>query len=791
MPLTPGTRLGPYEIVAPIGAGGMGEVYEARDERLERRVAIKLLPAAMATDQQARGRLRLEAMSAAALDHPYICKIFEIGEHAEDLFLVMEYIPGSTLHRRLHDGPMPLPEALRVAAEIADALEAAHTGRILHRDLKPANIMLTPQGHVKIMDFGLAKRFADTLLPAGDETAEMQPQLTAPGTILGTPDYMSPEQIKGLPLDARSDLFSFGVILAEMISGRHPFRKATTVETLSAVLSGQPDLSNGIPPRWSVLLQRLLAKDVEDRYPSIADVRADLARLDTSTLPTVSDAATTAMPRATAHASGRWIAIAVLAVLLAGLGAYWLFRPAAHVIRSLAVLPLANRSEGGASEEFFAEGMTDELTSDLATISGLRVISRGSAMQFKGEHRGSTAEIAKTLNIDAIVEGSVSRSGDRVRITAQLIDAVADKVLWSKNFERNSREVLAMQDELASAIASEIHVQLTPSEQSRLKSSPRVNPESYDAYLKGRYFFNRPSDENLKKAIDHFTEAVQLDPNFAPAYSGLSDAYLWAGYNEGFLTATEARSKAKAAAEKAIQLDDSSAEGHTSLAVFKLFYEYDWAGCEKEFRRAIALNSNYAFTHDQFGLGLGFQKRLDESLAEGKRASALDPLSPQIPIDMLLGIAWSGNYKAAKEEARKAAELDPSYYMSHWANGWIDIQAGKPHDAITELQKSKGMESPSFAGAWLGYAYGASGDRARAMAELEDQKKHALRGYVPAFNLALIHLGLGDRERALGYLEAAYATDSQWLGWLKNDRAFESLRSEPRFRALLKKLRFD
>jgi TolB-like protein len=459
-------------------------------------------------------------------------------------------------------------------------------------------------------------------------------------------------------------------------------------------------------------------------------------------------------------------------------------------MRSIAVLPLDNYS-GDPSQEYFAEGMTDELTADLATISQLRVISRGSVMQFKGEHRPPTPEIAKTLNVDAVVEGSVLRAGDKVRITAQLIDARADKHLWAKSFERNSHDVLALQDELASAIAREIHVQLTPTEESRLTSAPTVNPEAYDAYLKGRYFFNRPSDENLKKAIAQFEEAVQLNPDFAPAFSGLSDAYLWAGYNEGVLTAAEARPKAKAAAEKAIQLDDTSAEAHTSLAVFKLFYEFDWAGCESEFRRAFALNPNYAFAHDQFGLALAFQGRLDESLAEGQRASQLDPLSPQIPIDNLMALAWQGKYQAAMEEAKRASDLDPAFFFPYWGYGWIDIQAGKISAAIPHLQKAKGMESPAFVTAFLGYAYGASGDRTRAMAEIEDLKKGALHGYVLPFNLAIVYLGLGDRERALDYLERAYASSSQWMGWLKQDRMFDPLRSEPRFAALLRKLRFE
>ena len=435
--------------------------------------------------------------------------------------------------------------------------------------------------------------------------------------------------------------------------------------------------------------------------------------------------------------------------------------------------------------------MTDELTSDLANISQLRVISRGSVMQFKGAHRPPTPEIARLLDVDAIVEGSVIRAGDKVRITAQLIDARSDRHLWAKSFERNSRDVLALQDELASAIAREIHVRLTPAEESRLTRAPSVNPDAYDAYLKGRYFFNRPSDENLSRAIAQFEETIRLDPKFAPAFSGLSDAYLWAGFNEGVLTASEAGPKAKAAAEKAIQLDDASAEAHTSLAVYKSWYGHDWAGSESEFRRAFALNPNYSFAHDQFGLVLGFVGRLDESVAETSRAAELDPLSPQIPIDGLMAVAWQGRYPAARELARKAATLDPTFFFAPFMDGWIDIQEGKVRDAVPHFQKARALESPPFVTAWLGYAHGASGDRKGAMAAMDELKAAALHGYVPPFNLAIVHLGLGDHARALEYLEKAYDTDSQWLIYLRGDRIFDPLRPDPRFAALMKKLGFE
>jgi eukaryotic-like serine/threonine-protein kinase len=421
MTLSPGMRLGPYEILASIGEGGMGVVYRARDPRLDRQVAIKVLPAGTAADARARERLRREAMAVAALDHPYICKIFEIGEDGDALFLVMEYIAGKTLQQRLLEGPIPLPEALRLAGEIAEALQEAHARGFLHRDLKPANVMLTEQGHVKVMDFGLAKRVEERVAPDA-ATREMTAQLTAHGTIVGTPDYMSPEQVKGAALDARSDVFSFGVILAEMTGGRHPFRKPSTMETFSAVLSEPPALAGGSPRGLTVLLRRMMAKRAEDRYGSVAEVRAALEALD-------------APPGRLGRTGGRatrwrWVAAGGL-VVLGLVAAYGLLRsgaiPASRppdgsvapgVIRSIAVLPLDNYS-GDPSQDYFAEGMTDELTTDLATISQLRVISRGSVMQFKGDHRPPTTEIARILNVDAVVEGSVRRIGDNVRITAQ------------------------------------------------------------------------------------------------------------------------------------------------------------------------------------------------------------------------------------------------------------------------------------------------------------------------------------------------------------------------------------
>jgi eukaryotic-like serine/threonine-protein kinase len=815
-----GREISHYRIVEKLGGGGMGVVYKAEDTRLHRFVALKFLPESMAQDRQALERFKREAQSASSLNHPNICTIHDIGECEGQPFIAMELLEGQTLKgvlsgsglgtgRPAQGSALPVNRLLDLALQIASALDAAHQKRIVHRDIKPANIFVTTDGRAKVLDFGLAKVIASG--PAHEspldnsETATISgADLTSPGVMMGTLAYMSPEQAQGEPMDARSDLFSFGAVLYEMATGRQAFSGSIAASIFTSILRDAPphpsQVNPEVPPELDRIITRALEKNRDRRYQSASALRRDLATAASgSALPQTPQ---TLQPRR------RWIlpfAAVAMVIALAALGFYFSRRsggqavlpggktppaePDKTSIRSIAVLPLDNYS-GDPSQDYFAEGMTDELTADLGTISELRVISRGSAMQFKGASRPPTPEIAKLLNVDAVVEGSVLRSGGKVRITAELIDARVDKQLWAKSFERSSSDVLALQDELASAIAQEISVQLTPTEQSRLASAPSINPEALDAYLKGRYFFNRPSDENLLKAIAQFNEAVRLSPNFVPALSGLSDAYLWAGFNEGVITAAEAKPKAKEAAEEAIRLDKESAEAHTSLATFKLFYERDWAGSEKEFRRAIGLNPNYAFAHDQFGLGLAFQGRFGEAVAEGLKAASLDPLSPQIPLDRGTAYGLQGNFQAGTELANRAAELDPSYFLCPWGFGWIDLQAGKPEAAIAEFQKANTMSPAPFIAAFLGYAYGASGDRARALAQIEALKKKSLHGYVAPFNLAIVYLGLGDRERALDYLEKAYAADSQWLCWLKEDRMFDPLRSEPRFIALLKKLNF-
>jgi len=775
-----------YRIERELGQGGMATVYLAQDLKHDRKVAVKVLKPELAAVLGAE-RFLAEIKVTANLQHPNLLPLFDSGAAGQQgsganevLYYVMPYVEGETLRARLdRERQLPVEETIRLVTLMAGALDYAHARGVIHRDLKPENILLQA-GQPVIADFGIALAVAQ----AGGS------RVTETGLSLGTPHYMSPEQAAGeRDLDARSDQYALGAVTYEMLSGEPPHTGPTAQAIIARLMTETPRSLRAtrpnISPTLDTAVQRALAKTPADRFKSCGE----FARVagDTSGVAAVTSPGAPVRRRKLAVAG-----IAVLVLAAVGYGVVGRGRSAgaaAGLIRSIAVLPLDNYS-ADSTQDYFAEGMTDELTSDLATISQLRVTSRGSAMQFNGKNRPPTPEIAKALNVDAIVEGSVVRSGDRVRITAQLIDARADKHLWSQTFERKSSDVLALQAEMASAIASAINVQLTPGEQSRLSTAPSINPAAHDAYLRGRFFFNRPSDENLQKAVVQFDAAVKLSPGFVPAYSGLSDAYTWAAYNEGFIRAIDARPLAKRAAERAVQLDSMSAEAHTSLGVYMAWFDHDWDGGERELRRAIVLNPSYAYAHDQLNQLLGIVGRFDEAIAEGQRAIALDPLSPSILEDLATTVLYTGNAAMAHELARKAAELDPTFFFPPATEGILALQSGDYRVAIAQFERSRTLGAPPFITADLAYAYGMSGDRTRAMATLEELRSLSPGGKVAPFNLALVYLGLGDRARALDYLEQAYAASSELLVWLKIDKIYDPLRSEPRFIALMTKLNF-
>jgi serine/threonine-protein kinase len=768
-----------YRIERELGAGGMATVYLAQDLKHDRKVAVKVLKPELGAVLGA-DRFLAEIKVTANLQHPNLLPLFDSGAADGLLYYVMPYIEGETLRTRLdRERQLPIDETMRLITLMAGALDFAHARGVVHRDLKPENILLQA-GQPVLADFGIALAVAQ----AGGS------RVTETGLSLGTPHYMSPEQATAdRVIDARSDQYSLGAVAYEMLTGEPPHTGATAQAIIARLLTETPRSVRATRPHISATLDhailRALAKAPADRFMSCSALAR--AAGDTSGVVAVS-APGSLVRRRTWQLAG----VGVLALAAIGYGVFGRggsAGPAPGTIRSLAVLPLDNYS-ADSTQDYFAEGMTDELTSQLAMISQLRVTSRGSAMQFKGRNRPPTPEIARALGVEAIVEGSVTRSGDRVRINAQLIDARTDKHLWAESFERKSSDVLALQAELASAIASAINVRLTPDEQSRLSAAPSVNPEAHDAYLKGRYFFNRPSDENLQKAIAQFEAVVELSPTFAPAYSGLSDAYTWAAYYEGFISAADAKPRAKETAQRAVELDSLSAEAHTSLGVYKAWFDYDWDGSERALRRAIALNPSYAYAHDQLNQTLSIVARFDEAIAASRKALMLDPLSPQILIDGVWTLMYARKAAPALELSRKAAELDPTFFFPTTLEGILALQTRDFSGAIAKLQQSRALAAPPFTIAHLAYAYGMSGDRARAMATLRELTGMSAGGKVAPFNLALVSLGLGDRARALDYLEQAYAASSLSLAWLKVDRIYDPLRTEPRFIALMKRLNF-
>lgn len=783
-----------YRLEHELGQGGMATVYLAHDLKHHRQVALKVLKPELAEALGAQRFLK-EIQVTANLQHPHILPLYDSGNAGDVLFYVMPLVQGESLRQRLdRDRRLPVDETLRIVRQVAGALDFAHRQGVIHRDIKPENILLH-DGEALLADFGIA-------LAASTTGAD---RMTGTGLSIGTLQYMSPEQATGArDLGAASDIYSLGAVTYEMLAGAPALtgdnQRALMANLMSATPASLSAARAEIPASLEAAVLRALEKEPTDRF---ATAREFADALVVSSAPAISMSASAApVSSAGRNSSGtrrRSLALVASTIVLVGIAVAWFaLRPGATgenasapvQIRSIAVLPLDNYS-GDPAQDYFAEGMTDELTAALATISQLRVTSRGSATQFHGKNRPATPEIAKALDVDAVVEGSVVRSGDRVRITAQLIDARADKHLWAKSFEGNSGDVLTLQSDLAQAIAREINVQLTPSEQSRLGTARPVDTEAFDAYLRGRYFFNRPSDENLQKAIAQFEQATRLSPTFAPAWSGLSDALLWAGYNEGFTTASAAKPKAQAAVARAVQLDSLSAEAWATQAIFHLWYGLNWELSERDFKRSIALNPNYAYARDQLGMLHAFRGQFAEAIAEGRRASQLDPLSPQVLVDAATALMYKKDFAAARALSRRAGELDPSYFFPVLMDGWILLEEGRFAEAVPALERAKAMNAPPFVTGFLGYALGRSGNRTKARATVAELRRISVGGTPAAFSLGLIELGLGDHALAIARFEQAVMEDSQFLGYFGMDAIFDPLRGEPRFQALLKQLKFS
>src|SRR5438132_824858 len=659
-----GQALGKYRVVEKLGEGGMGIVYRARDEGLNRNVAVKILPPGALTDEVSRKRFRKEALTLAKLNHPNIESLYDLENKDGVDFLVMEYGPGATLAERLAGGPLPEKEVLTLGMQVAAALEEAHDQGVADRDLKPGNIGVTPKGQVKVLDFGLAK-----VLPQAAEV-DITVSLTETPAMAGTLPYMPPELLRGEPTDTRADVYSLRVVLYAMSTGQRPFREPLASRLTDAILHQLPNTPRTLNPSVSPELERIILKCMEkkqeNRYQSAKELRVDLGRL----LPSTAGAAPArrryrflAPVNLWLMAGGAVALFAALAVLNIGAAREKLLgKGIAPRIESIAVLPLENLS-GDPEQEYLADGMTETLIAHLAKISRLRVISRTSVMRYKGTNK-ALPEIARELGADALIEGSVMRSGSRIRITAQLIYAPTDKHLWGESYERDLTDVLVLQSEVARAIAHEINIKLTPQDQTRLATAHPVNSETYELYLKGRYYWNKMSGGNIERAAAYFSKAIALDGSYAPVYVGLADCYVSQADLAG-LPPREPYRRARAATLRALEIDNGLAEAHASLAVIRAEYDWDWEGAEIEFQRALELDPKLANAHRWHAVFLAKLGRFKEAFSEIEIAKELDPLS--LPIATSAGsiLRYARRYDEAIEELRKAIDLEPSFKFAH------------------------------------------------------------------------------------------------------------------------------
>jgi len=778
-----------YRILEKLGEGGMGVVYRAHDERLDRDVALKFLSMELLADKSARDLLLREARTASALNHPNICAVYDVGESDGRGYIVMEYVKGISLAQHIRYGGAGDESVIRYGEQTADALAHAHEHRVIHGDLKPSNIVITPEGFAKVLDFGLGRRIKPEA--AADQTATSLEPGSSPGA--GTLHYMAPEILRGDPADARSDIWSLGVVLYELAAGRRPFEGRTAYELSSSILHDAPP---DLPPKTSLglraVIERCLAKLPVARYQHANEVRAALAALRSNTPLAGSVAPSVSRERTGSPPLRRWLVPAAVSGLVLLLIAAWLFvaqhkqksASANAAVHSLAVLPLENMS-GDPSEEFFADGMTEELTTELAQISALRVISRTSVMQYK-KSTGSLPEIAKRLRVDALVEGSVLRSGDRVRITAQLIEASTDEQLWAGSYEGDARDVLGLQRSVAQAIADEVKVHLTPQEQKRLSTSRAVSPAAHEAYLRGEYL-NMGTGAQQLKAKGYFEEAIRIDPDYASAYAGLAK-YYWSAPD---LDPSYAMPKARENAMKALALDPNLAQAHATAAGLHFYADWDFDAAEKEINRALELSPNDADSHRMYSYFLAALARVQEAEAESKKAEELDPLSTSTQITAGWVFYWAGQYERAIEQCQKALELDPNSAGAYDCLGSSYLAQGKYEQAIAAGERAVEISAKDPARlVGLGRAYALSGRRPEAEKILKEFHRQSASSYIPPYFFAVLHAALGQRDQAFVFLSKAYKDRDRYVAWLKVDVALDSLRGDPRFERLLRQVGF-
>lgn len=796
-----GQTLGEFTILDRLGQGGMGEVYLVEDAKLERQVALKILPPDLAADADRLARFQREIKILASLSHPNIVTVHSVHETDDLHFFTMERVSGESLASRLERGPLPLEEMLTVAMPMAEALCAAHERGIVHRDLKPENVMINEDGTVKVLDFGLAK--SGPLMTGGDEVQISDERVTDKGTIVGTFLYMSPEQIRGESLDPRSDIFSFGLMIYEMVCGRRPFRGQQPVEILSAILKDEPPpvtwYHPELPNQLARIVRHCLEKDPKKRFQTSRDVCNELADLEIEHL--AGKARRVVQKVAAEPAEGvrssvpRWSLIAVIVAILIFV-VFDLERrskppPFTGKIESLAVLPLRDLSPG-MEDEYFADGMTEALITDLAKTPGLKVIAADSVLRLKDSDL-APAEIARRLGVDALVRGSVTRSSSGVRVSAQLMAAPGGTLFWAESFERSPGEVLALQGDLAAAIAAEIQEQVNPNLRAEPDSERHFDPQAHEAYLRGRYFWNRRSPADLIKAIEQLELAIELDPAFAPPYSALADCYnLLGSVLYAVLPPREVMPKARAASLQALELDSHLAEAHASLGHYLFFYEWDSREAEQRFLRALELNPSYATAHHWYSMLLSLGGRNDEAIVHAEKARELDPLSIVIRLNLGTRYFHARDYKRAEQHYLAALELDPDFQVTHMFLARVYQEMAQSDAAIREihLAERSGDGNPLVL-AFKVYLLGRAGDEAAAHAVLEQLQVLASERYVPAHTFAVAYAGLREKEAMFRELDRAVEERSGMIPFLAVEQLADEYRTDPRMETLVSLTRHD
>ena len=825
------TTISHYAIIKKLGAGGMGEVYLAQDAKLDRKVALKILPSELAANNDRMRRFVQEAKAAAALNHPNIAHIYEIGESEGTNFIAMEFVDGKTLREEIRSDNSELKAVLKHLLQVGEGLAKAHASGIVHRDLKPDNIMITRDGHAKILDFGLAK-LVETGATGPEQsdggeapTAVMQ-QHSVPGMIMGTIGYMSPEQAQAKPVDQRSDIFSFGCLLYEAATGRRPFAGDSVVDTLHKIIYEPAAPINELNPSASPELQRIirkcLPKEPEKRYQTIRDAANDLEELleemktasntGRSSAPSASmitsstigqtdddlrsDSTVSATPPPASsaeyilsevkqHKLGAAIVILVLAVVGVSLSFYLRGGVAQAAIESIAVMPFANES-GNPEVEYLSDGMTETLINSLSQIPKLSVKARSSVFRYKGREV-DPKKIAAELNVQAILTGRVVQRGDQLTLNLELMDAQTENILWGNKYERKSSDLVNLQSEIARDVSSNLKAKLSGADVAKVEKNYTADPEAYQLYLKGKFHWNKRTGEALRKAAEFYNQAIEKDPNYALAYSGLAETYvLFSSYDVA--PGSDSMPQAKAAALRALAIDEQLAEAHTALGFYLSNYEWERAASEKEYRRAIELKPNYPTAHHWLGADLSNVKRFDDSIAEVRRAEELDPLSPIISTNVADMLVLARRYDEAIAQYKRVLGRNPNFEYAHLALSRAYGAKEMYPEAIAEARRALELYFGSSTKGYLGLWLARSGKRDEALRLLSELKQKATRDYVQGDTLALIYIGLGDKEEALNWLEKHMASRAETASAFAVSPELDDLRAEPRFKDMLKRM---